>query len=112
MGYENGSERRGRWGANGAAATSEEVEDLTGRIARNVYKLGADVNLIKKLVAKLGKAEGAAASELEAELYVGRGSSAHVLHARWVGVDERGGILSAIWTWAFYLVRRPSLCGE
>lgn len=69
MSFSDHSSARRTW-AQAPSTTSDEVEDLTGRISRSIYKLGSDINLIKKLVAKLGKAEGAAADELEAELYV------------------------------------------
>jgi hypothetical protein len=50
--------------------SSEQLDDLMGKVSRGIYKIGTDVEEIKNLSAKLGKREGSAAEELEAELYV------------------------------------------
>lgn len=46
------------------------LDDGLARVQRNLYAVARDVAAIKNALNRLGKTEGSAAEELEAELYV------------------------------------------
>lgn len=70
MSYSNGRGEMGSSVHKWTQDSSPEHDDLIARVSRSMYKLAADINTIKDMVARTGKVEGAAAAELEAELYV------------------------------------------